>query len=359
MAFRLQRYDFFPIYGNLSRQSGLLRAIKPHIARYLYGLYKEYEQAMKRLLVIFVAMLAFATTARTQSVLLSDTLRARFVSRTVEEFFSYWGNKYPNSIPQRTITLITDIDVRLLPDTVAGLPIKVLANEKLLRKRKNRRLAKEPIYKVRWLVPNPDTIMIDVNLVKWKVSFEGRRMRIEASCGGVLGYIPDGRFVYDEKENRWKASFYEELLEQMAKEVNAMFHSTAETTTQDGFITLSAQKVKISGHVVDSAMQESFPFVYIDAIQNDSVVAETRTDFDGNFQLWIPAGEYMLKFSAVGAYCKTVSVVVDKDTKLDTVEMVAKDPFFYDFFPSGLQIEVDPYGATQKMEVEGVKVIVR
>ena len=316
---------------------------------------------MKGFALFIVAMFALIWGASAQSVLLSDTLKARFVSRTVEEFFSYWGNEYPNSIPQRTVTLITDIDARLLPDTVAGLPVKVLANENLLRKRKNRSLTNEPIYKVRLLVPNPDTIMIDVDLVKWKVSFEGRRMRIEASCGGVLGYIPDGRFVYDEKENRWKASFYEELLEQRAKEVNARFHSTADSTTRDGFVTRSAQKVKISGHVVDSVMQENYPLVYIDvyAIQGDSVVAETHTNFDGNFQLWIPAGEYVLKFSTVGAYSKTVSVAASKDTKLNTVEMVAKDPFFYESFPSGLQMEMDPYGATQKMEVEGVRVIVR
>ena len=186
-------------------------------------------------------------------------------------------------------------------------------------------------------------------------------MEIIAHGGGDMGYIPDGRFVYDEKENRWKASFYEELLKQRAEEVNARFHSTADPTTRDGFVTRSAQKVRISGHVVDSVMQENFPLVYIDvyAIQGDSVIAETHTDFDGNFQLWIPAGEYVLKFSTVGAYGKTVSVVAGKDTKLNTVEMVAKDPFFYESFPSGLQMEMDPYGATQKMEVEGVKVIVR
>lgn len=310
---------------------------------------------MKGFALFIVAMFALILGASAQSVLVSDTLKAGFVSRTVEEFFSYWGKEYPNSLPERTITVITDIDASLLPDTVAGLPVKVVANEKLLSKRKNRSLTEEPIYKVRWLVPNPDTIMIDVDLVKWEVSFEGRKMRIEASCGGDLDYIPDGRFVYDERHNRWKASFREELLKQRAEEVNAMFHSTA--TNRD----VSAQKVKISGHVVDSAMQENYPFVYIDvyAIQGDSLVAKTHTDFDGNFQMWISAGEYVLKFSAVGAYDKTVPMVAGKDTKLNTVEMVAKDPFFYESFPSGLQMEMDPYGATQKMEVEGVKVIVR
>ena len=35
----------------------------------------------------------------------------------------------------RTITLITDIGASLLPDMVAGLPVKTLASERLLRKR--------------------------------------------------------------------------------------------------------------------------------------------------------------------------------------------------------------------------------
>jgi hypothetical protein len=198
---------------------------------------------MRKLLLIFVAMFAFASAVRAQSVVfIGDTLKARFVRLTVEDFFSYWGKIYPNSIPKHTITLITDIDAKLLPDTVVGLPIKVLANEKLLHKRKNRVLTKERIYKVQLIVPDSNTIMIDVNLVVWDVSFEGRRMEIIAHCGGDLGYIPDGRFVYDEKENRWKASFHEELLNQRAKEVNAMFHSRAEPTTKDAPISDTAAK---------------------------------------------------------------------------------------------------------------------
>ena len=197
---------------------------------------------MKKPLMIFMAMLAFATAVMAQSVVISDTLKARFVGRTVEEFFAYWGKEYQNSIPKHSITLITDIDAKLLPDTVVGLPIKVLANKKLLRKRKNRVLTKEHIYWVRLVVPDPDTIMIDVNLVVWDVSFEGRRMRIEAHCGGDMEYIPDGRFVYGEKENRWTASFYEELSKQRAKELNAMRHSSDEPKTKDASISDTAAK---------------------------------------------------------------------------------------------------------------------
>ena len=195
--------------------------------------------------MIFVAMLAFATAVRAQSVVVSDTLEARFVGRTVEEYFAYWGKSSYGRMPKHNITLITGIEARLLPDTVAGLPVRVLKNEEQLRKRKNRRLTKDPIYKVRLLVPDPDTIMIDVELVKWDVSFEGRVMRIEVECSGDMGYIPDGRFVYDEKERRWNEFFYKELLEQKAKEAKSTFRSTTTmvpSVSQDGAINDTAAK---------------------------------------------------------------------------------------------------------------------
>ena len=126
---------------------------------------------------------------------------------------------------------------------------------------------------------------------------------------------------------------------------------------------VSAQSlVKISGHVVDSIMQEDFPFVYIDVIQNDSVIAKTYTDFDGNFILGIPAGKYVFQFTAIGCYRKQLSILADKNIDLDTIVMVASDPFFYDdphIVTQPPVIDIDPNGATQQMEVEGVKVIVR
>ena len=190
--------------------------------------------------MIFVAMFAFATAVRAQVV-----PEARFVSRTIEEYFAFLGKKPDGRNPKHSIVLITGIDARLLPDTVVGLPVRVLKNEEQLRKRKNRRLVKDPIYKVRLLVPDPDTIMIDVELVKWDVSFEGRVMRIEVESGGDMGYIPDGRFVYNEKERRWNEFFYEELLEQRAKEVKATFRSattTVPSVSQDGAINDTAAK---------------------------------------------------------------------------------------------------------------------
>ena len=120
--------------------------------------------------------------------------------------------------------------------------------------------------------------------------------------------------------------------------------------------------VTIKGHVVDSVMQENYPFIYIDAIQGDSIIAKTYTDFDGNFVMRLPAGEYVLKFSSVGCYRQMIAIIADKNTDMGTITMVVSAPFFYDdphidnYHPI---IEIDPNGATQQMEIEGINVIAR
>ena len=123
-----------------------------------------------------------------------------------------------------------------------------------------------------------------------------------------------------------------------------------------------ADLVTIKGHVVDSVLQEDYPFMYIDVIQGDSVIAKTYTDFDGNFVMGLPAGEYVLKFSAVGCYRQTIAIIADKNTDMGTIKMVVSDPFFYDdphIDNHPPVIEIDPNGATQQMEIEGVNVIAR
>ena len=120
--------------------------------------------------------------------------------------------------------------------------------------------------------------------------------------------------------------------------------------------------VKISGHVVDSVMREDYPFVYIDVIHNDSIIAKTHTDFDGNFILQVPAKEYVLQFKAVGCYQKQIAIMADRNIYFDTVVMVAADPFFYNdphIVRHPPVIDIDPNGASQQMEVEGIKVIAR
>ena len=176
---------------------------------------------MKKAILTLAVLCGIGFGAAAQSVMSNGTLKAQFVSRTVNDFFPYWKEMPFKAVPERTITLITDIDASLLPDSVIGLPVVVLDNENMLRKRKYRKLTREQVFKVNVDTIAPDTI--DVNLIRWEVSIKGKLLEIAVECGGTMGYIPDGRFVYDAVEKRWKASFYEELCEQKKKEAKMKF----------------------------------------------------------------------------------------------------------------------------------------
>ena len=120
--------------------------------------------------------------------------------------------------------------------------------------------------------------------------------------------------------------------------------------------------VIIIGHVVDSVRHEFIPFVNVAAVQNDSVIAKTLTDFDGFFKLSVPVGEYVLQLFGVGLLRKEIPIIIDKDTELDTIVMVEPNPLYWDehiIYTYPPAIDTDPHGANQIMEVDGVKVIVR
>ena len=118
--------------------------------------------------------------------------------------------------------------------------------------------------------------------------------------------------------------------------------------------------VTVSGQVVDSAHHDIIPFVHVAAVQNDSVIAKTMTDFDGFFKLSIPVGEYVLQFFGVGLLRRETTIIANKDTELDTMIMISPDPFYEPIiFQYPPAIDIDPHGANQIMKVEGVKVIVR
>ena len=120
--------------------------------------------------------------------------------------------------------------------------------------------------------------------------------------------------------------------------------------------------VIVSGQVVDSAHHDIIPFVHVAAVQNDSVIAKTMTDFDGFFKLSIPVGEYVLQFFGVGLLRRETTIIANKNTELDTMIMISPDPFYWDehiIFQYPPDIDIDPHGANLIMEVERVKVIVR
>ena len=126
-------------------------------------------------------------------------------------------------------------------------------------------------------------------------------------------------------------------------------------------------RVVVSGTVVDSRTDEPLPFVnVIIADGNNDTVWAGQTDFDGNFAVKVAKGSYTITFSSLG-YAKYV-MLEDKYQKnctlppiklegtatlLGEMDIMKYDPYHHPV------IEIDPYGSSQYLEREGVKVIVR
>ena len=124
-----------------------------------------------------------------------------------------------------------------------------------------------------------------------------------------------------------------------------------------------SDSVTIKGTVVDAWTREPVPFTSV--IFTDSKGREfgVATDFDGNYVMKVAKGSYSIMVACIG-YAKYVvsEAKYDDDCTLPPIELVPtatllgmmeikEDPHTV--------IEIDPYGPSQQLEKDGVKVIVR
>ena len=125
-----------------------------------------------------------------------------------------------------------------------------------------------------------------------------------------------------------------------------------------------ADSVTIKGTVVDSKTDDPLPFVNVIITDSNGTVTGTATDFDGNFAVKVAKGSYTITFSALG-YAKYVMLEdkYQKNCTLPPIKLVGTATLLGEIpvFDSNLHpvLEIDPYGSSQYLEREGVKVIVR
>ena len=125
-----------------------------------------------------------------------------------------------------------------------------------------------------------------------------------------------------------------------------------------------ADSVTINGTIVDSKTNEPLPFVGVTIANSNGTTIVTYSDFDGNFSASVPRGDYSLTINYVG-YAKYVVLEdhYNENRTLPTIKLVCSAEWLEgvvsikrDIQPV---IEIDPYGASQYLEKDGVKVIVR
>lgn len=174
---------------------------------------------MKKILLIYTALCAIGMkTVLAQSSTYVDTLVDSFIRRTIVDYFNYWAPQYPNSIPKRNITFISDIAIKNLPDSICGIPTKIVPYNKL-KNLKYRKFLKEKIYRIVINTIAPDTI--DINLIVFSsIKFKWGKVYGEIECGGTMGYIPDGRFIFNATSKQWEYYTYEYIYNKKEKEFN-------------------------------------------------------------------------------------------------------------------------------------------
>ena len=113
------------------------------------------------------------------------------------------------------------------------------------------------------------------------------------------------------------------------------------------------------GTVVDEKTHEPLPFVAVVVKQNGKQVVGTVTDFDGNFSLELPEGEYVFEISTIGYQKKTFPVKLPSDKPLTPIgmESTAIPLIDYDVIEYEAPLmDLTAPGTVQGTEVEGVQV---
>lgn len=122
-----------------------------------------------------------------------------------------------------------------------------------------------------------------------------------------------------------------------------------------------ADSVRVTGTVLDERSKEALPFVNVVARQDGKMVGGATTDFDGNFSVDLPKGRYDFEISSVGYARYTMNDVrVPQDLPLKPIELKSGAGLMGEIkIEAGILdplFEIDAGGATQNMEIQGVRV---
>jgi hypothetical protein len=163
---------------------------------------------MKTKMIIALIMLSFGNL---YSQKITDSLLVVFYNETFKDYFAKQQTWYPlakefyilkdSTMPENVITNYTNFKLYLIEKYQAYPLIKKGEMSKLYSAVTNH--------------ISMDTIDIVINI--WTVyckreikKNEGKRRKIEnyyfgVHCRGTMGYVPEGRFIYDTELNEWKS----------------------------------------------------------------------------------------------------------------------------------------------------------
>ena len=146
--------------------------------------------------------------------IVNDSLLATFYNKTLSCYF-------PDSITKKdqlrfgNILVNTDFDSQYLIKTIGENKLKYFNDSTPIHAALKKPHKKNKGRSVYWITHKAiGTDTIDVNIGGWTVlKFKHRQLHLAAWCGGDMGYIPEGRFVFDREKRSWRFQSYRELRE--------------------------------------------------------------------------------------------------------------------------------------------------
>jgi len=153
--------------------------------------------------------------------IVNDSLLATFYNKTLSSFFAD-SIATKDQLRFGNVLIKTEFDKNYLITTIGQNNLKYFNDDtpeySVLSKPRKKNKGRS-IYWIKHQIIGIDTI--DINIGGWTVEkFKHRHLYLAAWCGGDMGYIPDGRFIFDQKNNRWIFQSYHEFRDIKLKEEN-------------------------------------------------------------------------------------------------------------------------------------------
>jgi hypothetical protein len=148
----------------------------------------------------------------------NDSLLTVFYNKTLEYYFPD-SVKLPDQKKFGHLLIMTDFPTAIMLKKRGRNKFKYFKNfnelDTLLAKpyKKN---DKRNLYWIKHDSLGLDTI--DINIGGWTMYIENNETSMAMWCGGTMGYIPDGRFIYDRILNQWVFVSSDEIMDQVIRE---------------------------------------------------------------------------------------------------------------------------------------------
>lgn len=170
-----------------------------------------------RVRILFLLLNALPIISFGQMV--SDSLLATFYNKTLSSFFSD-SITTNDQLRFGNVLIKTDFETNFLITTIGKNNLKYFNDntpEYSILNKPHKKNKGRSIYWINHKMIGTDTI--DISIGGWTVEkFEHRHLYLAAWCGGDMGYVPDGRFIFDKEKSIWRFQSYLELREIKLKE---------------------------------------------------------------------------------------------------------------------------------------------